>query len=367
MNQQLEEQDQVTTGIQHSFQRQVKQLQQQLNGQQSQRNPRPSQSSPLLPPPPPPPQISTRQLQERISHTQSQPSLQVNHKSHSLKEWKMTFNWTDGGKAPCKMTRGAAVVNRNVAYFMDYNGMICFYNSDSKGWGMLPQCPYKRSALAVVKGQITTIGGQFYESTNKLLSLHGKWMEVFPPMPTKRNNTAAMTTKEHLIVAGGRNGSKTLQTVELMDTQTLVWSTVASLPHPYANASATICGSQFYIMLGGWRDKSFVLTCSLSELLHSTSSSPSSVWYRVADSPVYCSTCTAVNGELLAVGGCGQGDKAVATIHYYNATANSWNLVGNLPTARYQCLVAVPSTNEIIVVGGNEHFTPTDIVEITSI
>ena len=29
-----------------------------------------------------------------------------------------------------------------------------------------------------------------------------KWVEHFPPMPTKRYWTAAVTTKQHLIVAG---------------------------------------------------------------------------------------------------------------------------------------------------------------------
>ena len=58
-------------------------------------------------------------------------------------------------------------------------------------------------------------------------------------------------------------------TLEVMDTKTLVWLTVASLPHPYHSASETICGDQLY-MLGGVGDKGktkSVLTCSLTALL----------------------------------------------------------------------------------------------------
>ena len=66
---------------------------------------------------------------------------------------------------------------------------------------------------------------------------------------------AAVTTKEHLIVAGGyRGGVGILTTVEVMDTRTLVWTAVASLPHPYRKPSVTICGDQLY-MLGGVDDK----------------------------------------------------------------------------------------------------------------
>ena len=70
-------------------------------------------------------------------------------------------------------------------------------------------------------------------------------------MPIKRSHTAAVTTKQHLIVAGGKCGSNRLDTVEVMDIQTLVWSTVASLPHPYSLTSTVIYGDQLY-MLGGW-------------------------------------------------------------------------------------------------------------------
>ena len=84
---------------------------------------------------------------------------------------------------------------------------------------MLPRCPYGLCSLAVINDQLTTIGGS---RTNKLFSLQkGQWKEVFPPMPTKRYGTTAVTTKEHLIVAGGSTAEK-VTTEEVMDTKTLV-------------------------------------------------------------------------------------------------------------------------------------------------
>ena len=358
LRQQLEEQEQVTAEIQqtnHSLQRQMEQLQQQLS-QQS-----------LKPPQPPPPsqaQVRGRQLQERESRKQLpvQPSLQVDHKPHPHRVGKLTLNWKDGGKAPFKMSSGAAVVDGDVAYFMNWNGDVCSYNLANKELSKLSNCPYRRSGLAVINGQVTAIGG--YKDnimnkdthTNELLSLPG-YEEIFPAMPTKRRDTTAVTSKEHLIVAGGRIGvsyADKLTTVEVMDTKSLVWSTVASLPHPYTGASMTTCGDQLY-MLGGWDDKDktkSVLTCSLTELLQS-SQSTSSIWHRVADAPAYHSTCAAVNGELLAVGGCDEDWKPSSAIHKYNPTTNSWGLIGNMPTARHRSLVTVLPTNEMMVVGGN--------------
>ena len=192
--------------------------------------------------------------------------------------------------------------------------------------------------------------------TNKLLSLPG-YEEIFPAMPTKRRDTTAVTSKEHLIVAGGAIGlSDELNTVEVMDTKCLVWSTVASLPHPYTGASMTTCGDQLY-MLGGVDDNNMtksVLTCSLTKLLRSSPLS-SSIWHRVADAPAYYSTCAAVNGELLIVGGGDESFKPLSAIHKYNPTFNSWDLTSIMPTARWISLVAILPTNEMMVVGGCRH------------
>ena len=71
-------------------------------------------------------------------------------------------------------------------------------------------------------------------------------------MPTRCHISAAVTAKEHLIVAGGEGDSThCISTVEVMDIQTLVWSMAASLPYLYTSVSAAISGDHFY-MLGGF-------------------------------------------------------------------------------------------------------------------
>ena len=290
----------------------------------------------------------------------------------------MTLNWRDGGKAPFEISGGAAVVDGNMAYVMDQSGAMCTYTLSNNQWSKISNCPYKRSSLAVINDQVTAIGGckdMFTKDTytNKLLSVP-EYKEVFPPMPTKRRDTTAVTSKEHLIVAGGATGPMTsfnTTTVEVMNTKTLAWSTVASLPHPYSLPTGTICGEQLYI-LGCTDDKGktkSVLSCSLTELSQSTSDSISSIWHRVSDIPSYWSTCAAVNGALLAVGGCDKSEEPRDTIHKYNPTTNSWDLISNMPTARYWSLVAVLPTNEMMVVGGvidqYSHFT--DIVEVANL
>ena len=368
LNKQLEKQEQVTTEIQqtnHSLQRQVEQLQQQLS-QQTQSTTKSTQlSSPVALED----QVRGRQPQHN-QVKQSQPS--PVQKSHTSIKKLMITEWKDGGKAPIKMSRGACVVDGDVAYFMDYYGQTCSFSS-TRRWSLLPWCPCESSSLAVIRGLLTAIGGWSNGGDqNKLLSIvddrNKKWVEHFPPMPTKCCDTAAVTTKHHLIIAGGEGGLSRLNTVEVLDIESLVWSTVASLPHPYSRASATICGDHLYV-LGGYDESGetkSVVTCSLTELLRSCGETSSdSVWSKITDAPVVVSTCAAVGGELVAVGGRDTAEgKSTSAVYKYNMISESWNVITNMPTARRLCHVAVLPTNEMIVVGG---YNSSNIVEIAKI
>ena len=369
LNQQLEEQEQVTAEIQqtnHSLQRQVEQ---QLSLQ--------TQSITKSTQPPPTvaieAQVRGRQLQQnQVKWSQPSPV----QKSHTSSKILMITEWKDGGKTPIGMWRGACVVDGDVAYFMNAHGQTYSFNSSTRRWSQLPECPCRYSSLAVIRGLLTAIGGQSKGvDQNKLLSIvddrNKKWVEHFPPMPTKRSFTVAVTTKQHLIVAGGERGSSLLNAVQVLDIETLVWSTAASVPHPYSRATATICGDHLY-MLGGYDESGgtkSLLTCSLTELLRSCGETSSdSVWSRITDAPVVNSTCAAVGGELVAVGGWDTAeDKNTSAVYKYNMISKSWDVITNMPTARYFCLVAVLPTNEMIVVGGVIGYNSSNIVEIAKI
>ena len=364
----------------HSLQRELEQLRRQLD-QQIQLSTKPSQ-----PPSPVAPEGrgSGTELQQHhpMKVKQSQPSPhqdQPAQKPHPPeRKIVMLGEWKNGRKAPIEMSRGAVVVDGNVAYFMNWNGQTYTYK---KKWSELPQCPCECCSLAVISGLLTAIGGRTPNSglfaavkdilgggrQNKLLSIMDKkWVEHFPPMPTKRSLTAAIATQYHLIVAGGEDGSKHLNTMEVMDIQTQVWSTATSLPHPCSRASAAICGGHFCMLGGDGRTKS-VLTCSLTNLLqsHSSLSEDSShlMWNSISDAPVCGSTCVAVDGELLAVGGTG----GSSAIYRYEPTSDSWDLISNMQTGRYNCLVAVLPSNEIMVVGGSDGLFDTNTVEVAKI
>ena len=296
------------------------------------------------------------------------------------------LRWRDGGRAPCNMSGEVSAVDGSVAYFQPVGSKSAFaYNSTNNKWSELPECPNSYVSLAMVNSLLTAIGGKTSnrEVTNSLFSLtDNKWTKWFPPMPTKRWLTAVVCSGRSLVVAGGSTGHKRLSTVEVMDTETLQWSTVSSLPHPLYQASLTLCGDQVY-MLGG-RDQNdkqskSVFTCSLAALLQSCQpqslgarlktlslASGPKVWHQQADTPVTVSTWASLHGQLLAVGG-KDSDKETTAIHMYNTTTNSWEVISHMTTPRRRCLVAVLPHKELMVVGGFTAGEEAGSVEIASI
>ena len=263
---------------------------------------------------------------------------------------QLKLTWETRREAPREMRRGAAVAHGGLAYFSSYDSHEVFaYNSENNDWSELPECPQSNFVLAVVNNLITAVGGY----SNCLHSLSGgEWVTVFPPMPTKRHFAAVISAQNYLIAAGGWGVRGFLSTVEVMDMNTLEWYTAASLPEPVYHMSATVCGGCLYL-LGGFNkthNSSYaVFTCTLDSLIRSCSEA--SVWQRVADVPVGGSTCTTLNGRVLAVGGRDSHYNPTAAVHMYNPDSDSWLVLGNMPTARVFCLV-VGLRDSIIAVGG---------------
>ena len=290
---------------------------------------------------------------------------------------KLTLSWKRCHAAPCKMYRGSSTMCGSMAYFSSFaSGEVFAYNSDTEEWSTLPECPRTDFTLTVVNGLVTAVGGcQFLDYTNTLLSLteedgkkNGirKWTEHFPHMPTERGLAGVVCSGKALVVAGGEGEDFTvLTTVEVMDTDTLTWSTACSLLHPLSAAVAIVCRDGIYLVAGRHhrRTAESVLTCSLSDLQSYTGYQ---IWRPIADLPVEHSTLVTLNGQLLAVGGQDYRNKT-NNVYSYNRETNSWEVISQMPTPRYQCLVAVLPHNELMVVGGWTTTGDTDKIEIASV
>ena len=288
---------------------------------------------------------------------------------------KLTWRQAEGQSPPEVNLIGlwrTTAVHGSTAYFSINGFKVYSYTVPENKWTELPQCKHIYFAMAVVNNALTTIGGCLYGQTevscNTLLSLSGSsWKEILPPMPTKRAHPAAVRTPTHLVVAGGDQSllRNCIANVEVLNTETLQWSTAKSLPEAVRFPQMTTCGGRLYLA-----DDDRMLSCSVGALLNSSDGGSlwsrvtdilMPVWTRLASIPAYSSLAT-LRGRVLAVGG-GDGEFN-RSIRCYDVATNSWSVIGELPTPRCLALTAVLPSNELVVVGGwtsGDSWTTTEI------
>ena len=313
-------------------------------------------------------QVSKCQIQEKDAAIH-----QLQEENRVLQQTgKLSFTWRMCRPAPCKMKRGSATVCGSMAYFGPAGSSQVFsYNSDTDQWSTLPECPRTDFTLTVINGLVTAVGGRKLVVSNTLFSLvedggRRKWVEHFPRMPTKRKLAGVVCSGKALVVAGGQGEWLTpLTTVQVMNTDTLTWSTASSLPYPFYGGSATVCGDRVYLV-GGIVSKGYLtttlLTCSLSALLQSLTGRTKNhqVWFTLASTPMFYSTCITLNERLLAVGGITRQYPHFSeprlmysnTIYLYDSVTNFWEITARFTTARHNCLAVVLPGNKLMVVGG---------------
>ena len=327
--------------------------------------------------------INIDNLTEKLKETELEQSLDTPEVCPESDNDIVPLKWRRGEKAICKMYKGSTAVDGSLVYFKNgQNKHIYQYNIDQDTWQKIPNCPRYGFSIALIEGSLTAVGGTdaYAKETNTLLSFvyvndGTKWTEKYPAMPTKRTNTTAVANDHFLIVIGGVvDGKHQISTVELLDLPRRQWYKACDLPHIVYQPSATICGDSIY--LTGWKDhpenqpSTGVLSASLAVLreyatLDSFGSWLSSLtgarpppleptWRKLAELPVMDSTCATIKGDqLLAIGGeTTDTQQYTCAIYHYDVMNNVWVKISEMMRGRSSCLVAVVSTNKVIVVGG---------------
>ena len=268
-----------------------------------------------------------------------------------------------------------AVFHNNIAYFRPFREEdILTYCSTSGEWAKLTTCNVKDTTLAIVCGTLVTVGGIKRKTacvnetdvrTNDLCSFTGEgWKTILPSMSMKRSQVATVCNEAVLIVAGGRDVSGPLATVEVLNLDTKLWSFTKNLPQPVFRASSCICGNYLYV-LGGDRDKHnmvrYACRAPVSDLLQYSDSSP----IQGGDEPVFCRVeqislenpaCVTICGQLLAIGGL-QSDQAQRIpskfVYRYDPNNDYWQKLDTpMNTPRNRCFAVALSESTLMVVGG---------------
>ena len=215
------------------------------------------------------------------------------------------------------------------------------------------------SAEYLVGGEEASTG----QTTNQLWVFEEgeqTWTHPHPPMPTRRYKASAVSTRDHLIVAGGYTYSAgPLNTVEVFDGQQ--WVTADPLPCCYSMQSTSHDGH--YYLMGGSEQGTSVFYTSLQSLVDKATQYPPtspintdqpSVWKTLPNTPHQWSSTTIFGGALVAAGG----DHNQSSLHLYSPLTQSWLPAGEMPVGvTSTCTVTLP-TGEMMVIRGRTRDTP---------
>ena len=270
--------------------------------------------------------------------------------------------------APCEMARGSATTDGQILYFApDASNPVYKFELSTEIWERLPTCPHRDTGLVIINGELTAVGGEDYLSpndayTNILITLEQKeWREKYPPMNTVRSCPAIVTTsdREHFIVIGGYDDGGWNAKVELFQVRSDRWYQLNDIPNVITYPSATICGNELHVIGIGSEGYS----CSLPSLPSNDPPSKSQLtlhWNPLPPMIVTNSTIATLCGQVVLIGGLKE-KSPVNSI--YQLVDREWVNIGSMAKERNGCLVASPSHDKLIIVGGRHRYDELRAVE----
>ena len=284
---------------------------------------------------------------------------------------KLELKWEPQANMPEPMMCPRSVVVDRAVYVTSGNGShnIHKYDLETQHWTTVPQYQYSDFSMTGVDNQLTCVGG-WDESTQKMSNTiavystsQKRWEQPYPPMNTPRRYPAVCTYHHHLVVAGGRDDSGDLTTVEVLNTSTHHWFSSTSLPERGSRMSYTIIHDTLYL-LGGKLGRS-VLSVSLPALTQPDK--PPAQWHTLPETPLKYFTAVAVRGSLLAMGGRSPEKQRSSAVHMYNKEKNTWNKVEDLPTEREDCTCCLLPSEKIFIAGGEDKDGRTSRVDVATV
>jgi len=239
---------------------------------------------------------------------------------------------------------------------------IDVYTPANNSWSPSPiNTTYNYFALTTLNNQLITAGGRDRSDkvTNKIFSLDGDHLKEYTRMITPRYATTAASHKGTMIITGGCDDQyRRISSTELFDSTTgQWWYTTSNLPRPHSGLYSMVIDNTLYLLGGNNQDHNMSPAVFSAPL--DTPSSHQLKWSSQQDTPYCRSVPVSIQGRhLLTVGGVKEtrsGYVYTSDIHMFNKVSHSWEVIGQIPSARKGPAVVSVAYNKIVVVGGRDN------------
>ena len=217
-------------------------------------------------------------------------------------------------------------------------------------WKELPKCPFHNSALVIIDGELTAVGGYKGSNTTKNLATmqKKKWNEAYyPPMKKAYQSPLAVCTSDgrYLVVIGWNDGFRVK--MEIFEVERKTWYPVTNLKSACftSRPSATICWDKIYVINRDKKGKSY------SYFLHAPPSSDKPITPEqephieelqpLPPLQVTKAIAATLHGQLIVF----SGDKEI-----HQLVNEKWEIIDSKSSCGNTCL-AVSSKDKVLLIG----------------
>jgi N-acetylneuraminic acid mutarotase len=214
----------------------------------------------------------------------------------------------------------------------------------------LAKARHSHTATLLPDGQVLAVGG--FDDTNAVATA-----ELYAPATKAWSPAGAMGTGRYLhaatllpngkvLVSGGISVSTAVPTNELYDPATNTWSVAAPMIAPRFSHTATLLSNGKVLVSGGLNVSTAVATAELYDPATNTWAATGSM----ATSRYFHTASAMPNGKVVVSGGFSSTD--VATAEQYDSATGTWAAAGFMTFARRQHTAAVLADGKLLVSGG---------------
>jgi len=171
-------------------------------------------------------------------------------------------------------------------------------------------------------------------------------------METPRaGHTATLLPNGKVLIAGGTDGSSTLQSAEIFDPATNTFSATGNMTSARVNHTATLLANGKVLLSGGDQGSPGTVLATV-ELYDPATETFAATGPMVFARTLHTATLLA-NGKVLLSGGSGSSAPALATAELYDPATGIFTSTGSLAFARFNHAAALLANGKVLVMGGD--------------
>ncbi|MHB8135110.1 MAG: Kelch repeat-containing protein [Anaerolineaceae bacterium] len=210
-------------------------------------------------------------------------------------------------------------------------------------------------------GRALATGGYYYDAGDHYLNsseifnpIDQHWYLVADSMSgPRRNHTATTLLDGRILVVGGENATEKLNTAEIFDPRTNMWSDVPAMSVSRVGHTATRLNDGRVVVVGGCFSN---FACTDTVEIYNPLTNSWTYFDDLSLTPRKNHAATLLpDGTVLVTGGTNLGVTPIPyfnTVYLFNPVNNSWMPKASMSTTRSEHFMAVRRDGKVLVVGG---------------